>query len=191
MADGTLVEAEHPDLYTYTIDGGDGPHLTGLIGVAPPSVPLPHEQVGDERVADRAEHLAATGLQVAPVLAIADVPPFAPGATPVATARIGGSTHRVARPAGPSPTASWIVLADGHHRAAAARRLGLPLLVMLVSAADPGLSVSAHPGEAAGGVELDRVVEAALSGRPLGPKATWFEPKPCAGLVMVRAGRGG
>ena len=81
--------------------------------------------------------------------------------------------------------------AQDHHRAAAARRLGLPLLVMLVSATDPGLSVAAHPGEAAGGVELDRVVEAARSGRLVGPTSTWFEPKPCAGLVMVRAGRDG
>ena len=142
IADGTLVEADHPDLYTYTIDGGGGAALTGLVGVAPPSVPLPHEQVGDGRVADRAEHLEATGLQVAPVLAIADVRPFVPGDTPVAAARIGRSTHRIARGAAPPVEATWIVLADGHHRAAAARRLGLPLLVMLVSATDPGLSVT-------------------------------------------------
>jgi hypothetical protein len=188
IEDGTLRERTTPGLFAYTIEPEDGPALTGLVGVADPAAVLPHEQTDSQRVDERTEHLATTGLQVAPVLAVAEVEPFGPGSSTVATARVGATRHRLA--ATPEPTAPpppLMVLADGHHRAAAARRSRVPLLVMLVALDDPGLVLRAHPGEPAGLVDREAVVAAALTGRPLPPKSTWFEPKPCAGLVMVRA----
>lgn len=186
LDDGTVVTRRDPSLYTYRIAPDSRAPMTGIVGVADPDSVLPHEEIGEERVEDRLAHLAGTGLQVAPVLAVADVPPWDEAAAPVAGARLGGDIHTVAPfPAPPAPT-PWMVLADGHHRAAAARRLGVPVLVMLVSLHDPGLVLRAHPGEPAGAVDPDLVVEAARTGRLLPPKSTWFEPKPCAGLLMVR-----
>jgi hypothetical protein len=188
IGDGTLRERPDPQLFTYTIETGDGPGLTGLVGLADPGVMLPHEQIDDRRVGERTEHLDATGLQVAPVLAVAELEPFRPGPTTVVAAQVGPAHHRLTEAGtGSAPSTGWMVLADGHHRAAAARRSGQPLLVMLVAIDDPGLLLRAHPGEPAGLVDRQAVVAAALTGVPLPPKSTWFEPKPCAGLVMVRA----
>jgi hypothetical protein len=187
IEDGTLHERATPELFAYTIEPENGPGLTGLVGVADPATVLPHEQIDPPRVDERTEHLAATGLQVAPVLAVAEVEPFRPGSATVATARVSSTRHRLtAIPEPPAPPPRWMVLADGHHRAAAAHRSGVPLLVMLVAIDDPGLVLRAHPGEPAGLVDRQAVVAAALAGRPLPPKSTWFEPKPCAGLVMIR-----
>lgn len=187
LADGTIVPAAGgPSLYTYRIESEGRAPLTGIVGVAHPDAVIPHEQIGEERVEERREHLALTGLQVAPVLAVADIPPPAPTDTSIARARLGNESHVVARFQAPLPPLAWMVLADGHHRAAAARRLDVMVLVMLVSLHDPGLVLRAHLGEPAGKVDPGLVVEAARTGRLLPPKSTWFEPKPCAGLVMVR-----
>lgn len=141
-ADGTLAVDHHPALYLYDLDE-PGPHRStrgwlGAVALAPPSVVAPHEATVAAVVADRRELRAATGADLEPVVFAHDGEPgpaaalasrFAAERTPVADLTDdAGVRHRLWRVADPVEVdvvradlaRRRAVIADGHHRWAAA-----------------------------------------------------------------------
>lgn len=141
-ADGTLVVDGGPALYVYDLAGpGPQPPTRGWIGavaLAPPPVVAPHEATMAGMVADRRALRAATRADLEPVVLAHDGPPGAAARlarkavaerAPVADLTDdAGVRHRLWRVADPGEVAAVrgdlaerrAVIADGHHRWAAA-----------------------------------------------------------------------
>ena len=140
---GVLVEDDTPAYYLYEIHelrGGVPSVLRGVLAAVAVDEGnlLPHEAVDEQRVTDRLHRLAAVPAELAPVFAVHTAGPpvlravldAAPTAPPiVAFTDEYGADHRIWALRGERKTAAvreglrqvHAVIADGHHRYAAAR----------------------------------------------------------------------
>lgn len=140
---GVLRTEPRPSLYVYeyVVDGASVRGLVGLVGLRPESsrLVLPHEEVMPEPVEDRVALMRATGSNLEPILlvhnggeALRALTDAAMAAAPAADfIALGGSRHRLWVIDDPSVLGKLAgelegtraLIADGHHRYAAYRRL--------------------------------------------------------------------
>lgn len=106
-------------LYRWQITPDDGPEVVGLLGVHPIDELIPHEATTAAALT-RPRH----PVQIRPVMALVDSP--LPSMRPIGSPRVFIGTHR--HSVVPVETEEFdttgAVIADGHHRTAAARRTG-------------------------------------------------------------------
>lgn len=181
---GVLSTDTEPALWVYrhVTSTGSAVGLVGAVGLDGPV--LPHESTFDGPVADRVALMTVTGAQLEPILltyhgngAASDAVDAALGTTPtIAAVMDDGSRHDLWRLADPAVIAAiqadladrQALIADGHHRFAAYRRVHA---TQGTSATGTGLAVlvdaARHPLELRGvhrvvaGITLDDAVTAA------------------------------
>ncbi len=143
VADGTLVEDDEPCLYAYRMTQGNHAQ-TGVMGAVMvddyrSGVVKRHEQVREEKVADRARHIEALGAQTGPVLVtyrddaavsarVARICAGKPLYDFVDDAGVRHTFWRIDGEACDALVAAFgqvkqAYIADGHHRGAAAARV--------------------------------------------------------------------
>jgi uncharacterized protein (DUF1015 family) len=168
LADGVLVRDDAPALWLYELQPSDGTAATvgwlGAVSLPPPGSPavLPHEDTYPVAVEGRRALLAATSTDLEPIVLAHDPEPEV--ATLTATARLDAPTleltdsdgvrHRLWRVTDTQVVArltgalrrTGAVIADGHHRFAAARansrshaaQQGSDAILALVTPMGPG-----------------------------------------------------
>jgi uncharacterized protein (DUF1015 family) len=193
VADGVLVQDEQPALWNYRMQGRTGPATVGwLAAVDLPSAGsravLPHEDVHPPAVEGRRLLLAATGTDLEPIVLAHDPSPEIAELTRAASAAPAdlevadgdGVVHQLRRVTDPvvlqrlaeGYAAVDAVIADGHHRFAAARALaaGGPgqVLALLTPMGPGGLRVRAIH-RVVPGLDLAEAARAAATGFTVTP----------------------
>lgn len=168
---GVSYELQSEALFAWEIEQDGVVAVRGLVGVWPLEGLIPHEQTTSAALT-RPRH----PVQIRPVMALVD--DELPATEPSGPPRSFGTTHRhtVTPVRAPAFAPSQPVIADGHHRVAAARRVGGDpgIMVMMVSTAGATLQAGAfhrafaHPVPIPSSIEGARLVEeepdAALAG---------------------------
>jgi uncharacterized protein (DUF1015 family) len=183
---GVLERDVEPALWVYAMRPADGaPETVGWLGAValPPAgsrAVLPHEDTFPDAVEGRRALLEATATDLEPIVLAHDPHPDVPALT--ATAQRGAPTleltdadgvrHTLWRVADPALTDqvtavladTGAVIADGHHRFAAARAHGAPAILALVTPMGPG-GLRVHPiHRVVPELTLDEAVAAASAG---------------------------
>ena len=183
---GVLERDAEPALWVYAMRPADGaPETVGWLGAValPPAgsrAVLPHEDTFPGAVEGRRALLEATATDLEPIVLAHDPHPDVPALT--ATAQRGAPTleltdadgvrhtlWRVADPALSDRVTAVLadtgaVIADGHHRFAAARAHGAPAILALVTPMGPG-GLRVHPiHRVVPDLALDEAVAAASAG---------------------------
>ena len=183
---GVLERDAEPALWVYAMRPADGaPETVGWLGAValPPAgsrAVLPHEDTFPGAVEGRRALLEATATDLEPIVLAHDPHPDVPALT--ATAQRGAPTleltdadgvrHTLWRVADPALTDrvtavladTGAVIADGHHRFAAARAHGAPAILALVTPMGPG-GLRVHPiHRVVPDLALDEAVAAASAG---------------------------
>jgi hypothetical protein len=132
--DGVEYDLHSPALYRWVITTPDGARTVGLVGVFPLDRLIPHEAT-TAAAATRPRH----SVQIRPVMALIDEP-LPPMTDLDVSVRFGTQyAHSLTPVSVGLPVADTAVIADGHHRVAAARRVG----------GDPGImTMLVHRGTA-------------------------------------------
>lgn len=219
---GVLERDPRPALWVYAMRPGDGaPETAGWLGaVTLPSAGsravLPHEDTFPGAVDGRRALLAATATDLEPIVLAHDPQPDVPALT--AAAQDGAPTleltdadgvrhalWRVSDPVlGGSVTAALAgtgaIIADGHHRFAAARAYGARAILALVTPMGPG-GLRVHPiHRTVPDLSLDAALAAASSGfriteLPVGADGTaasaqrWIADSAESGLLVSDGAR--
>ena len=183
---GVLERDAEPALWVYAMRPADGaPETVGWLGAValPPAgsrAVLPHEDTFPGAVEGRRALLEATATDLEPIVLAHDPHPDVPALT--TTAQRGAPTleltdadgvrHTLWRVADPALTDrvtavladTGAVIADGHHRFAAARAHGAPAILALVTPMGPG-GLRVHPiHRVVPDLALDEAVAAASAG---------------------------
>jgi len=183
---GVLERDAEPALWVYAMRPADGaPETVGWLGAValPPAdsrAVLPHEDTFPGAVEGRRALLEATATDLEPIVLAHDPHPDVPALT--ATAQRGAPTleltdadgvrHTLWRVADPALTDrvttvladTGAVIADGHHRFAAARAHGAPAILALVTPMGPG-GLRVHPiHRVVPDLALDEAVAASSAG---------------------------
>lgn len=123
--EGVEYDLTEPALFHWGIYFDDRCHVEGLVGLFPLERLIPHEAT-TASVVDRPRH----PVQIRPVMALVDEP--LPVLEPTGeSVQFHGIHHQVITPVAPvSFDLSQAIIADGHHRVAAARRDGADPMIM-------------------------------------------------------------
>lgn len=129
-----------PHLFRWEIEFDEGRHVDGLVGCFPLEALMPHEST-TPKAAHRPQH----PVQIRPVMALTEQDlPQLDAAGP--TVHFHGDHHHAVTPLTPTEvTIGPAVIADGHHRVAAAIRTGAhsDIMALVVSSTDTDLTAGA------------------------------------------------
>lgn len=152
------VEGTHA-VWQWDMGAEGGPQVRGLLGLFPLADLVPHEATTPAALT-RPRH----PVQIRPVMALVDdvLPELAPIGDPVVFQ--GRITHRVTPVATEGMALRDAVIADGHHRTAAALRAGgdPSIMVLVVSSTTAALDAGSFHRAFAHPVELPASIEASV-----------------------------